>query len=132
MLRNSVGTRPLRDRLWHELTTGADDLLAEMTAPSAFFPGRNPLPGVSPGARYQHRSDHWHVHDVRPTTDVLASSTQRPPEHGAPVLQCGGRDGKRIPVRPRKEETLQPHGKRPLRQKAETAGQCPRPQKRLS
>lgn len=45
MFRNSGGTGPLRDRLWHGFTTGADDdLLVEKAAPSAFFPGRCPLP----------------------------------------------------------------------------------------
>ncbi|MFD9451886.1 isochorismatase family protein [Streptomyces sp. NPDC059985] len=44
MFRNVGGTGPLRDRLWHELTVGADDLLVEKSAPSAFFPGRCPLP----------------------------------------------------------------------------------------
>ncbi|MCX4784493.1 isochorismatase family cysteine hydrolase [Streptomyces sp. NBC_01264] len=44
MFRNAGGTGPLQDRLWHELTVGADDLLVEKSAPSAFFPGRCPLP----------------------------------------------------------------------------------------
>ncbi|MFJ8750517.1 isochorismatase family protein [Streptomyces sp. NPDC102441] len=46
MFRNSGGSGPLRGRLWHEFTTGADDLLTEKSAPSAFFPGRSPLPGL--------------------------------------------------------------------------------------
>ncbi|MDD9375148.1 cysteine hydrolase [Streptomyces sp. ZAF1911] len=44
MFRVAGGTGPLRDRLWHELTVGQDDLLVEKSAPSAFFPGRCPLP----------------------------------------------------------------------------------------
>ncbi|WP_445270281.1 cysteine hydrolase family protein [Streptomyces sp. DSM 41634] len=44
MFRNAGGTGPLRDRLWHGLAVGADDLLVEKSAPSAFFPGRCPLP----------------------------------------------------------------------------------------
>ncbi|KOY55321.1 isochorismatase family cysteine hydrolase [Streptomyces sp. XY332] len=35
---------PLSDRLWHGFTVGADDVLVEKTAPSAFFPGHCPLP----------------------------------------------------------------------------------------
>lgn len=46
MFRNSGGTGPLRNRLWHELTTSTDDLVVEKSAPSAFFPGRCPLPGL--------------------------------------------------------------------------------------
>ncbi|MFF3014834.1 isochorismatase family protein [Streptomyces sp. NPDC057939] len=44
MFRNAGGTGPLRDRLWHGLTVATEDLLAEKSAPSAFFPGRCPLP----------------------------------------------------------------------------------------
>ncbi|MET7367598.1 isochorismatase family cysteine hydrolase [Streptomyces sp. NPDC005566] len=44
MFRNSGGTGPLRGRLWHGFTIGADDLLVEKSATSAFFPGRSPLP----------------------------------------------------------------------------------------
>nr|WSX47725.1 cysteine hydrolase [Streptomyces sp. NBC_00974] len=44
MFRSSGGTGPLRDRLWHGLTVGPDDLLAEKPTPSAFFPGHSPLP----------------------------------------------------------------------------------------
>ncbi|MCX4821573.1 cysteine hydrolase [Streptomyces sp. NBC_01142] len=44
MFRNSGGTGPLPDRLWRGFTLGADDLLEEKSAPSAFFPGRCPLP----------------------------------------------------------------------------------------
>jgi nicotinamidase-related amidase len=36
----SGGVGPVRDRLWHELDVGADDVIAEKTASSAFFPGR--------------------------------------------------------------------------------------------
>ncbi|MCX5415103.1 isochorismatase family cysteine hydrolase [Streptomyces sp. NBC_00059] len=46
MFRNSGGTGPLRDRLWHEFTPGADDLVVEKSATSAFFPGRSPLHGL--------------------------------------------------------------------------------------
>jgi nicotinamidase-related amidase len=35
---------PLRDRLWHEFAVEAEDILAEKTAVSAFFPGRSTLP----------------------------------------------------------------------------------------
>ncbi|MFE2168902.1 isochorismatase family protein [Streptomyces sp. NPDC059447] len=44
MYRNSGGTGPLHDRIWHELSIGQDDLLVEKSAPSAFFPGRCRLP----------------------------------------------------------------------------------------
>jgi nicotinamidase-related amidase len=44
MFRCSGGEGSLRDRLWHEFEVHADDLLVEKTAPSAFFPGRSPLP----------------------------------------------------------------------------------------
>ncbi|MCX5345937.1 isochorismatase family cysteine hydrolase [Streptomyces atratus] len=44
MFRDSGGTGPLPDRLWHDFTLGTDDLLVEKSAPSAFFPGRCPLP----------------------------------------------------------------------------------------
>ncbi|MFD3679142.1 isochorismatase family protein [Streptomyces sp. NPDC058613] len=44
MFRNSGGTGPLQDRVWHEFSVGTDDLLVEKSAPSAFFPGRCPLP----------------------------------------------------------------------------------------
>lgn len=37
--RESGGSGPLRDRLWHELDVGAADLVVEKCAPSAFFPG---------------------------------------------------------------------------------------------
>ncbi|MFF3354154.1 isochorismatase family protein [Streptomyces sp. NPDC002917] len=46
MFRNSGGTGRLQDRLWHEFTTHTDDLMAEKSAPSAFFPGRSPLPAL--------------------------------------------------------------------------------------
>ena len=38
------GEGPLRERLWEELRVDAGDLLVEKSAPSAFFPGRSPLP----------------------------------------------------------------------------------------
>ena len=40
------GEGPLRERLWHELEVSDADLLVEKSAPSAFFPGRSPLPGI--------------------------------------------------------------------------------------
>ena len=43
MFRNSGGTGPLRNRIWHEFAISADDLVVEKSAPSAFFPGRCPL-----------------------------------------------------------------------------------------
>ena len=36
----SGGVGPVRDRLWHELDVGADDVMVEKAASSAFFPGR--------------------------------------------------------------------------------------------
>jgi nicotinamidase-related amidase len=43
----SGGSGPVRERLWHELDVrDATDLLVEKSAPSAFFPGRSPLPGL--------------------------------------------------------------------------------------
>ncbi|MFG2495539.1 isochorismatase family protein [Streptomyces caniferus] len=44
MFRNSGGTGPLPGRLWPGLTTAPDDIVVEKSAPSAFFPGRCPLP----------------------------------------------------------------------------------------
>ncbi|MGP8296744.1 isochorismatase family protein [Streptomyces inhibens] len=44
MFRNAGGSGPLPDRLWHGFTLGSDDVLTEKSAPSAFFPGRCPLP----------------------------------------------------------------------------------------
>ncbi|MFI0714443.1 isochorismatase family protein [Streptomyces inhibens] len=44
MFRNSGGSGPLPGRLWHGFTPGSDDVLMEKSAPSAFFPGRCPLP----------------------------------------------------------------------------------------
>ncbi|MEV4253109.1 cysteine hydrolase [Spirillospora sp. NPDC049652] len=44
VFRTSGGTGPVSQRLWSELTPGLADLLLEKTAPSAFFPGRCPLP----------------------------------------------------------------------------------------
>lgn len=61
MFRNSGGTGPLPDRLWHGSTLGTDDLLVEKSAPSAFFPGRCPLPELLRD-RGQHGSDHRHSH----------------------------------------------------------------------
>ena len=46
MYRASGGDGRLRDRLWHELAVADEDLLVEKTAPSAFFPGCSPLPGL--------------------------------------------------------------------------------------
>ena len=46
MYRASGGEGPLRDRLWHELAVADEDLLVEKRAPSAFFPGFSPLPGL--------------------------------------------------------------------------------------
>lgn len=41
----SGGSGPVRERLWHELDVhDGTDLLVEKSAPSAFFPGRSPLP----------------------------------------------------------------------------------------
>jgi nicotinamidase-related amidase len=43
----SGGSGPVGERLWHELDVrDATDLLVEKSAPSAFFPGRSPLPGL--------------------------------------------------------------------------------------
>ncbi|MEU8780432.1 isochorismatase family cysteine hydrolase [Streptomyces sp. NPDC048637] len=44
MFRNSGGSGPLPGRLWQGFTLGTDDILVEKSAPSAFFPGRCPLP----------------------------------------------------------------------------------------
>jgi nicotinamidase-related amidase len=44
--RRSGGEGPVRGRLWEGLAVHPDDLLAEKTAASAFFPGRCPLPGL--------------------------------------------------------------------------------------
>jgi len=40
------GEGTLRERLWEELRVEDGDLLVEKSAPSAFFPGRSPLPGL--------------------------------------------------------------------------------------
>ncbi|WP_067819457.1 isochorismatase family cysteine hydrolase [Actinomadura kijaniata] len=40
------GEGPPADRLWPGLTPHPADILAEKTAPSAFFPGRGPLPDL--------------------------------------------------------------------------------------
>ncbi|WP_278262662.1 isochorismatase family cysteine hydrolase [Nocardia sp. AG03] len=40
------GSGELRDRVYSGLATDADDLYVEKSAPSAFFPGRCPLPGL--------------------------------------------------------------------------------------
>ncbi|SDX06217.1 Isochorismate hydrolase [Saccharopolyspora shandongensis] len=42
--RTAGGTGPLAQRLWPEFTIHDDDVLVEKSAPSAFFPGRCPLP----------------------------------------------------------------------------------------
>lgn len=42
--RTSGGTGPLAGRLWQDFTIHDNDLLVEKSAPSAFFPGRSPLP----------------------------------------------------------------------------------------
>jgi ureidoacrylate peracid hydrolase len=44
VFRRSGGTGPVRDRLWEGFEVSPQDLLAEKTAASAFFPGRCPLP----------------------------------------------------------------------------------------
>ncbi|MFF8601439.1 isochorismatase family protein [Streptomyces sp. NPDC015232] len=44
--RTSGGTGPLPDRLWPGLVPSPVDLFAEKSAPSAFFPGRCPLPDL--------------------------------------------------------------------------------------
>lgn len=46
MYRRSGGDGPLADRLWEGFDVHPDDLLAEKTAASAFFPGRCPLPSL--------------------------------------------------------------------------------------
>jgi nicotinamidase-related amidase len=46
LYRRCGGEGPLRGRLWHEFEVSDDDVLVEKTAPSAFFPGRSPLPDV--------------------------------------------------------------------------------------
>jgi nicotinamidase-related amidase len=46
MFRNSGGTGPLPGRLWPGLATGPGDIFVEKSAPSAFFPGRCPLPAL--------------------------------------------------------------------------------------
>jgi nicotinamidase-related amidase len=44
VFRTSGGTGPLAERLWRDFTVHDDDVLVEKSAPSAFFPGRCPLP----------------------------------------------------------------------------------------
>ncbi|MDJ1137116.1 isochorismatase family protein [Streptomyces iconiensis] len=44
--RTAGGTGPLAGRLCADFTVRGEDLLVEKTAPSAFFPGRCPLPGL--------------------------------------------------------------------------------------
>ncbi|MCR3750498.1 isochorismatase family protein [Lentzea californiensis] len=44
VFRTSGGTGPLTERLWRDFTVHDDDVLVEKSAPSAFFPGRCPLP----------------------------------------------------------------------------------------
>jgi nicotinamidase-related amidase len=46
MFRRSGGEGPVAGRLWKEFEVHPDDLLAEKTAFSAFFPGRCPLPSL--------------------------------------------------------------------------------------
>ena len=46
MFRRSGGDGPVAGRLWEGLAVHPDDLLAEKTASSAFFPGRCPLPSL--------------------------------------------------------------------------------------
>jgi nicotinamidase-related amidase len=46
MYASSGGRGPLRERVWHEFDVSDDDILVEKTAPSAFFPGRSPLPSA--------------------------------------------------------------------------------------
>ena len=43
---DSGGDGPPRARLWPELPVADEDLFAEKSAASAFFPGRSPLPGL--------------------------------------------------------------------------------------
>jgi len=50
MFRHSGGEGPVAGRLWEDFEVYPDDLLAEKTASSAFFPGRCPLPSLL-GAR---------------------------------------------------------------------------------
>jgi nicotinamidase-related amidase len=45
VLRYCAGDRPMRERLWPAFQIHGQDILAEKTAASAFFPGRCPLPG---------------------------------------------------------------------------------------
>lgn len=44
--RRTGGTGPLADRVWHDMATHPGDLFVEKNAPSAFFPGRCPLPSL--------------------------------------------------------------------------------------
>lgn len=44
--RNSGGAGSFRQRLWHEFEVDDADLCVDKYAPSAFFPGRSPLPGL--------------------------------------------------------------------------------------
>lgn len=44
MFRRCGGQGPLAGRLWPAFTVQPGDLLVEKSAPSAFFPGRSPLP----------------------------------------------------------------------------------------
>lgn len=44
MYAASGGQGPVRERLWHEFEVSDDDIFAEKSARSAFFPGRSPLP----------------------------------------------------------------------------------------
>ena len=47
--RAGGGEGTLRERLWEGLRVDDRDLLVEKSAPSAFFPGRSPLPGLLSG-----------------------------------------------------------------------------------
>jgi nicotinamidase-related amidase len=44
LYRLAGGVGSLHERLWHEFEVSDDDLVVEKSAPSAFFPGRSPLP----------------------------------------------------------------------------------------
>ena len=46
LYRTSGGEGSLRERLWHEFEVSDEDVLVEKSAPSVFFPGRSPLPGM--------------------------------------------------------------------------------------
>ena len=46
LFRTCGGDGPRGERVWHELDVADGDLVVQKTAPSAFFPGRSPLPGL--------------------------------------------------------------------------------------